>query len=94
MLSQFLDTLLSSGVLIPAIWIALGFATAWLLLSAKRSVALSSEEVEMLWKFHKQKARCYATKCTEIKRRGKIIGFKCECGHKHIQQKHIINVNV
>jgi hypothetical protein len=93
MLTQIFETLLSSGVLVPAIWISLGFCTAWFLLSAKRSVALSPEEVEMLWKFHKQKAQCKAKKCTEIKRRGKIIGFKCECGHEHIQQKHIINVN-
>jgi hypothetical protein len=92
MLTQILDTLLSSGALIPAIWISLGFATAWLLLSAKGSVALSPEEVEMLWKFHKQISRCNAMKYTEIKRRGKTIGFKCECRHQRIQQKHIINV--
>ncbi|MGB9693363.1 MAG: hypothetical protein ACPLYF_00800, partial [Fervidobacterium sp.] len=25
-----------------------------------------------------------------IKRRGKIIGFKCECGYKHIQKRPIV----
>ena len=93
-LTQFLETLLNSGVLVPAIWISLGFCIAWFLLSAKRSVALSPNEVEMLWKFHKQKTQCNAKKCKEITRRGKIIGFKCKCGHKHVQKKHIVSVTV
>jgi hypothetical protein len=94
MLTQFLDTLLNSGVLIPAIWVSLGLFVAWFLLSAQRSVAISPEEAEMLWKIHKQKAQCNAKKYEAITRRGKTMGFKCECGHKHIQKKHIVNVSV
>ncbi|UCC57818.1 MAG: hypothetical protein JSW14_05455 [Candidatus Bathyarchaeum sp.] len=94
MLTQFLDTLLNSGVLVPAIWLSLGFCIAWFLLSAKRSIALSSKEAEMLWKVHKQKTRCNAKKCKKITRRGKIIGFKCECGYKHIQKKPIVSVSI
>ena len=94
MLEQFLETLLNSGVLVPAIWLSLGFCIAWFLLSAKRSVALSPEEAEMLWKIHKQRIRCNGKKYKLITRRGKTIGFKCECGHKHIQKKPIVNVTV
>ncbi len=94
MLVQFLETLLTSGVLVPAIWVSLGLFIAWFLLSAQRSVALSPEEAEMLWKIHKQKAQCNATKYELITRLGKTLGFKCECGHKHIQKKHIITVSV
>lgn len=94
MLTQFLDTLLESGVLVPAIWLSLGFCIAWYILSAKRSVALSHEEAEMLWKVHRQRTQCNAKKCKKITSRGKIVGFKCECGHKHIQKKPLINTSV
>ena len=93
-MAQILEAMLSSGVLIPAIWLSLGFATAWFLLSAKRVVPLSFEEAETLWKVHKQNSKCIAKKWNEINRSKELIGFECECGHKHVQKKHIINVNV
>ena len=92
-MTQILEALLGSGVLIPAIWLSLGFATAWLLLSAKRAVPLSRKEAETLWKFHKQKTKCRAKSWQEIVRGNKLIGFECECGHKHIQKRHIIVIN-
>jgi hypothetical protein len=90
---QILETLLNSGVLIPALWLSLGFATAWFLLSAKRVVPLTREEAETLWKFHKQKTDCQAESWREIVRGDKIVGFECACGHKHIQKKHLITIN-
>lgn len=89
---EILDAILNSGVLIPAIWLSLGFCTAWFLLSAKRVVPLTTEEAETLWKVHRQIMRCGAGSWQEITHRGKVVGFECECGHKHIQRKHIINV--
>jgi hypothetical protein len=89
---EVLESLLSSGVLIPAIWLSLGFCTAWFLLSAKRVVPLTKEEAETLWKVHRQMMRCGAEGWHEISHRDKIVGFECECGHRHIQRKHIINV--
>ena len=89
---EILDAILSSGVLIPAIWVSLGFCTAWLLLSAKRVVPLTKEEAETLWKVHRQIMMCRSEGWQEITHKNKIIGFECECGHKHIQRKHIINV--
>jgi hypothetical protein len=47
-MAQILEALLGSGVLIPAIWLSLGFVIAWLLLSAKRVVPLTREEAETL----------------------------------------------
>lgn len=93
-LAQILDALLGSGVLIPAIWISLGFVTAWFLLSAKRVVPLSRSEAETLWKIHKQKALCNGEKWNTIDRGDKIVGFECDCGYEHIQKKHIITINV
>jgi hypothetical protein len=92
-MAQILEVLLNSGVLIPAIWLSLGFVTAWILLSAKRVVPLTHEEAETLWKVHKQKTLCRARGWQEIVRKNKIIGFECECGHKHVQKKHIITIN-
>lgn len=92
-MAPILEALLNSGVLIPAIWLSLGLATAWFLLSAKRIVPLTLEEAETLWKFHKQKTGCHAQGWQEIVHGERIVGFECECGHKHIQKKHLITVN-
>ena len=92
-MAQILEALLDSGVLIPAIWLTLGFVIVWFLLSAKRVVPLTREEAETLWKFHKQKTNCRAEGWQEIVRGNKTIGFECECGHEHIQKKHIITIN-
>jgi hypothetical protein len=92
-LTEIFEALLTSGVLIPAIWLTLGLFIVWLLLGAKRVVPLTREEAETLWKVHKQQARCRAKKYTELTSKDKIVGFQCDCGHKHVQKKHIINLN-
>jgi hypothetical protein len=92
-LAPILEALLDSGVLIPAMWLSLGFATAWFLLSAKRVVPLTLEEAETLWKFHKQKTGCRSQGWREIVRGDKIVGFECECGHEHVQKRHLITIN-
>jgi hypothetical protein len=93
-MNQILEAMLSSGVLIPAIWLSLGLAIAWFLLSAKRVVPLTKQEAETLWKIHKQKTQCAGKRWQEISNRDKIVGFECECGHKHVQKKHIVTINV
>lgn len=92
-MTQIFEALLSSGVLIPAMWLSLGFVIAWFLLSAKRTVPLTREEAETLWKFHKQKAHCGARSWLEIVKNDKVVGFECECGHKQVQTKHLITIN-
>ena len=62
-LTQIIDVLLDSGVLIPAIWLSLGFLIAWFLLSAKVSVPMTHEEIEILWAFHKKQTGCKAKAC-------------------------------
>jgi len=93
-MTQILEVLLGSGVLIPAIGLSLGLATAWFLLSAKRVVPLTMTEAETLWKVHKQQEQCIAEGWHEIISKNKIVGFECECGHNHVQKKHIITINV
>jgi len=77
--------------LVPTIWVTLGCAVAWFLLSAKKEQEISDEEVEMLWKSHKQFKHCSAKKFIKIKKGKKLIGYSCKCGHQHKQQRPIIN---
>ena len=93
-MTQILESIFSSGVLIPAIWLSLGLAIAWFLLSAKRVVPLTKIEAETLWKIHKQHKKCVSKNWQEVTENNKIVGFECECGHKHVQKKHIITINV
>ena len=92
-MTQILEALLSSGVLIPALWLSLGFVIAWFLLSAKRAIPLTMEEAETLWKFHKQKTQCRAKSWHKIVRGDKMVGFECECGNKHVQTRHLVTIN-
>ena len=49
-----IEAMLSSGVLVPAIWLSLALIVIWFLLSAKRVVPLTHTEAETLWKVHVQ----------------------------------------
>ena len=78
------------GMIIPLMWTFFAAYTTWFLTSAKDYVPLTRKEAEILWKIHKQKDNCKAKKWQIIRRGGKIIGFKCECGYKHVQKKPIV----
>lgn len=45
----------------------------------------------MLWVLHRNDVRCNAKRWRKVKRMGKIVGFECECGHKHIQRRPIVS---
>ena len=68
-----------------------GCAVAWFLLSAKYTKNLTEKEVNILWKSHKQFNHCNAEMFTEITKGKKIIGYICGCGHKHKQQRPMVN---
>ena len=87
-----LEVFLDSGVLIPSLALCFGFYIAYVLLSARNVVPMNREEVEQLWKFHKQTKCCEAKKWHEIIKKNKIIGYKCECGYEQIQKKHLITI--
>lgn len=74
-----------------ALWACLmGYAT-WYFTSAKNYAPVTHGEARILWKIHKRNIRCDSRKWKEIKRGGKIIGFVCECGYKHIQKRPIVS---
>ena len=78
--------------LVPTIWVTFGCAVAWFLLSAKREQQITKTEAEMLWKAHKQFNHCSAETFTEITKGKKLIGYTCQCGHEHKQERPMINI--
>jgi len=87
------EVIFDSGVLIPGLALCFGFYIAYVLLSARNVVPMTSEEIETLWKFHKQTKCCKAKTWHEITKKKKVIGYECECGFKQIQKKPLITVD-
>jgi hypothetical protein len=78
-------------ILIPTVWTCFATYAAWYFTSAKHYAPLTLNEARLLWKIHKQHAQCKSRKWREIRNNGKIIGFKCACGHKHIQERLVVS---
>jgi|YelNatPaOPRAMG01_1025707.scaffolds.fasta_scaffold16266_4 hypothetical protein len=78
MVETLLIALLCTGVIAYLIWI---FAIA------KQYAPLTLEEAKILWKIHKQAANCPSNSWREIRKGGKMVGFRCECGYRHVQKK-------
>jgi hypothetical protein len=78
--------------LVPTIWVTLGCAVAWFLLSARKQQAITTQEAEMLWKSHKQFKSCSAKTFTTLKKRDRIIGYVCQCGYEHRQERPLVNI--
>lgn len=88
----FLQSLLSTPeIFVPTLWVSFGCTLAWYLLSAKRYQEVTPQEVNLLWKTHKQFSGCNANKFEQIRAGMKLVGYHCQCGHKHRQKRPIIN---
>lgn len=77
-------------ILVFASWTTLIAYATWYFTSAKYYAPLTLDEAKILWKIHKQNIGCNGRKWQVVKRRGKIVGFKCECGYKHVQRRPIV----
>lgn len=77
------------GTLTVVAWACFTAYSLWYFTMAKHYAPLNPEEAKMLWKIHRQNAKCQSTKWREIKKGGKIVGFECECGYRHIQKRPI-----
>jgi hypothetical protein len=73
-----------------ALWTAFVIYTTWYFTSAKHYAPITSAEAKILWKIHRRNSGCEGRKWRELKRGGKIVGFECECGQKHIQRRPIV----
>jgi hypothetical protein len=90
-LSVLQSVVSSAEYLVPTMWVALGCTVAWFLLSAKTELEITEKEAEMLWKAHKQFDNCSAEIFTKITKGKKLIGYICQCGHEHKQERPIIS---
>jgi hypothetical protein len=77
-------------IIMGALWICLAAYATWYFISAKNYAPITSKEARILWRIHKRNIQCDAKKWREIRRRGKIIGFECRCGYKHVQKRPIL----
>jgi hypothetical protein len=59
-----------------------------LLATAKRNVPMTRREVNLLFTLHKQTVHSCGHKMQPLMMKsGKIAGFQCECGFRHIQKR-------
>jgi hypothetical protein len=72
------------------LWTCFAAYAIWYFTSAKHYAPLTPNEAKMLWKIHKQTAKCEGRKWREIHRGRKIVGFTCECGYKYMQKRPIV----
>jgi hypothetical protein len=77
-------------ILMFTVWGCLTTYAIWYFTLAKHYAPITFNEAKILWKIHKQNIRCNARKWRGIKRQGKIIGFECGCGYKHIQKRPLV----
>jgi hypothetical protein len=77
--------------LVPTLWVTFGCTLAWYLLSAQRWQAVDPEELKVLWKTHKQFNGCTAKKFEPIIKGKKTVGYRCQCGHEHLQKRPLID---
>jgi hypothetical protein len=74
-----------------AAWICFGAYAVWYFTSAKRYAPITMTEAKMLWVIHKHDIRCNANRWRELVRGGRVVGFECECGYKHVQRRPIVS---
>lgn len=70
-------------------WSTLAIYGTWFYTSAKDYAPLKPQELAILWKLHKQNNYCQQKNPTVIQRKGKIVGFTCNCGYKYFSKRPI-----
>lgn len=93
MLKTFMNNLIAMNtleILLLTSWVSFTAFASWYFTSAKHHVPLTRKEAEMLWTIHKHNVQCKARKWHEIRRKDRMIGFKCDCGHKYIKKRPVI----
>ena len=81
-------------VLMWIFWFVFGAYSFWFVTRAKKRQPLTLDDLVILWKIHKQQARCSAP-LSKVKpiidpRSNEFSGFKCECGYRYLSERLII----
>jgi hypothetical protein len=59
---------------------------------AKRSAPITANDAKVLWVMHRKTAHCSGHKWQPIKlKKGKIVGFRCQCGYKYTQKRPLVS---
>lgn len=84
-------------VLMWIFWFVFGAYSFWFVTRAKKSQPLTLDELVILWKIHKQQARCDAplSRVNPIidSRSNEFSGFKCECGYQYFSKRLVVQRN-
>jgi hypothetical protein len=75
-------------------WFVFGAYSFWFVTRAKKPQPLTLDELVILWKVHKQQARCSAP-LSRLKpiidsRSNEFSGFRCECGYQYLSKRLIL----
>ena len=78
------------SLLVMSVWLILGAYCLWFLFKAKTVHPLTLDDLALTWKLHKQQTGCKATRIHSLlMKHNEVVGFKCNCGYKFIQQRLI-----
>jgi hypothetical protein len=77
-------------IIVPAFWACFTVYILWYVTKAKHYSAITPIEARQLWTIHKQNTNCNGRKWRQIRRGDDTIGFQCECGYRHVQQRPIV----
>ncbi len=73
-------------------WSGFAVCAGWVFISAKTNTPITMEDAKVMWVMHKKNAECKSRKWQPVKKRkGKIVGFKCECGYKYEQKRPVLS---
>jgi hypothetical protein len=77
-------------LIMPALWGCFVTYGVWYFARAKRYSSISAAEARQLWAIHKNGVRCGRKRWRKIERGGRIVGFECECGFRHVQRRPLV----
>lgn len=84
--TYMIDMLVPFSPMLMPLFVGSVAYTTWYFV-ARRYIPMTRMEAEILWKIHRQEAKCNAKKWQAVHRGKKIIGFECKCGYKHLQKR-------
>jgi hypothetical protein len=81
--------------ILPAIFfVVFGVYCCWYFLVAKTPQPLTLEEANLAWQLHKKQTGCYGSRIKDLLlNKGKIVGFRCECGYE-FQQRRLLTQKI
>jgi len=72
-----------------AAWLFLVAYIIWFFALAKDYVPLTSIETTILCKLHKRQTHCFSTNFEKVRRKKKVVGFRCACGYEYLSKRPI-----